>query len=111
MELCDFLDWLIVTAGPVAFAAMEYLPKVWPEAFAWLEELHPMLKRALAYLVSALIADGAFLAKVGMQYAVLPADPRLAAAELFKIGTVAFGLSQLLHLFVLKRKPAPEPAT
>lgn len=112
MELGAFLDALIVAAGALAFAAIEYLPRWFPRAFEWVLHLQPFAKRLLAWSLSAVIAIGAYLGKVVMLYAELPQDWRLAVALLFEIGTAAFGLSQIMHgIVVTRNKPAPDPTS
>lgn len=90
MELGEFLPWVTTAgAGVAAYWLMEEI-----EALA---ELAPQMKRRVACVISAALAMGAYLAMIGMGYAVMPAGARGWIEALFAVATGAFGLSQMVH--------------
>jgi hypothetical protein len=90
MPLKEFLVWLTtIGAAILTYELIEHVPK--------LAALEARTKRIVAYAMSAGFAILAWLAQVGMLYVPAPVGPRAWVEAIFAVGTVAFGLSTLIH--------------
>ena len=91
MELQAFLQWVVASggAGIITYFALAEI-----EALA---NLKPEPKRYVAIGISAVLAVGAYLAMVGMNYMPAPQEWTGWVEQVFLYATTGFGLSQIIH--------------
>ena len=90
MELKQFLPWLsTVGAAILAYWLVGEISRT--------DVLSPKAKRRVAYGIAAVVAVGAYLLMVAMQYVPAPAGWRAWVEALFLVASGSFGLSQLIH--------------
>lgn len=102
----DFNQLLLVVMAGVPAGILEYvLLNKWP----WYKDNpDPVIKRAVAYGVAALLGLAAWGIALAMGYLPTPADARAyieqAANVLITVGLATFGASQAVHMRDLSAK-------
>ncbi len=90
MDLRQLLLWLTTpAAGVVAYWLIDNV--------TFFQFLSSVAKRNAAYILTAIIAVGAYLLQVAFQYTAVPLDWRAWVEAIVSVALVAFGVSQLIH--------------